>query len=203
MHLAELIPTAATRADLLDQLETFLTTTLGKGDVRAIDTPNVIANRVGIFGMLATIREAEHFGLSVDLVDELIGARLGRAKSGTFRTADVVALDTIAHVIRTMQDNLSDDPFFPVYQTPAVLETLIAEGRLGQKSGAGFYKKMNKTILCFDAGKADYVSASAKADDLVLRMLKEKNPAKRIRALHDATHPQAQFLWAIFRDSFH
>ena len=203
MHLAELIPTAATRADLLDQLETFLTTTLGKGVVRAIDTPNFIANRVGIFGMLATIREAQHFGLSVDLVDELTGARLGRAKSGTFRTADVVGLDTIAHVMRTMQDNLSDDPFFPVYQTPAVLETLIAEGRLGQKSGAGFYKKVDKTILRFDAGKADYVSAGAKADELVLRILKEKDPAKRMRALHDATHPQAQFLWSIFRDSFH
>ena len=105
--------------------------------------------------------------------------------------------------MRTMQDNLSDDPFFPVYQTPAVLETLIAEGRLGQKSGAGFYKKVDKTILRFDAGKADYVSAGAKADELVLRILKEKDPAKRMKALHDATHPQAQFLWAIFRDSFH
>ncbi|HEX8886416.1 MAG TPA: 3-hydroxyacyl-CoA dehydrogenase family protein, partial [Noviherbaspirillum sp.] len=117
MHLVELIPTAATRPEILDQLEGFLASTLGKGVVRAIDTPNFIANRVGIFGMLATIREAEKFGLSVDVVDDLTGARLGRAKSGTFRTADVVGLDTMGHVIKTMQDNLADDPFFAVYKT--------------------------------------------------------------------------------------
>src|SRR5690606_6952379 len=141
MHLVELIPTASTRPEILDQLEAFLTQTLGKGVVRAFDTPNFIANRVGIFGMLATIHEAEKFSLSYDVVDDLTGARLGRAKSGTFRTADVVGLDTMGHVIRTMQDNLKDDPFCAVYKTPAVLEKLIAAGTLGQKSGAGFYKK--------------------------------------------------------------
>lgn len=104
MHLVELIPTTATRPQILDQLEAFLTSTLGKGVVRAIDTPNFIANRVGIFGMLATMHEAEKFGLSFDVVDDLTGAKLGRAKSGTFRTADVVGLDTMGHVIKTMQD---------------------------------------------------------------------------------------------------
>src|SRR5689334_20402431 len=126
MHLVELIPTAATRLAILDQLETFLTSSLGKGVVRAKDTPNFIANRVGIFGMLATIHEAEKFGLSVDVVDDLTGAKLGRAKSGTFRTADVVGLDTMGHVIKTMQDNLADDPFFSVYKTPEVLARLVA-----------------------------------------------------------------------------
>jgi 3-hydroxyacyl-CoA dehydrogenase len=101
MHLVELIPTPATRPEIVDRLEGFLTTALGKGVVRALDTPNFIANRVGIFGMLATIHEAEKFGLSFDVVDDLTGARLGRAKSGTFRTADVVGLDTMGHVIRT------------------------------------------------------------------------------------------------------
>src|SRR5450830_331808 len=118
MHLVELIPTTSTKPEILDQLEAFLTTTLGKGVVRAKDTPNFIANRVGIFGMLATMHEAEKFGLSVDVVDDLTGAKLGRAKSGTFRTADVVGLDTMGHVIKTMQDNLQDDPFFAVYKTP-------------------------------------------------------------------------------------
>ena len=203
MHLVELIPTLATRSDILGQLETFLTTTLGKGVVRAIDTPNFIANRVGIFGMLATIHEAEKFGLSYDLVDDLTGAKLGRAKSGTFRTADVVGLDTMGHVIHTMQDKLPNDPFFPVYKTPAALEKLIAAGSLGQKSGAGFYKKVGKDIQRFDSVKGDYVAGGAKADDLVGRILKEKDPAKRMKALHDSTHPQAQFLWAIYRDAFH
>jgi 3-hydroxyacyl-CoA dehydrogenase len=203
MHLLELIKTSHTSTDILDQLESFLTTTLGKGVVRAIDTPNFIANRVGIFGMLAIIREAEAFGLSYDLVDDLTGTRLGRAKSATFRTADVVGLDTLGHVIDTMQRNLPDDPFHALYQSPPVLQRLIGEGHLGQKSGAGFYKKSGKDILRLDAVSHSYVPSGAKADDLIVRMLKEKDPAKRIKALHDATHPQAKFLWAILRDAFH
>ena len=203
MHLVELIPTAATRPEILDQLETFLSSTLGKGVVRALDTPNFIANRVGIFGMLATMHEAEKFGLSCDVVDDLTGAKLGRAKSGTFRTADVVGLDTMGHVIKTMQDTLGDDPFFAVYKTPEVLAKLIAAGALGQKTGAGFYKKVGKDILRLDAAKGDYVPGGGKADDLVARILKEKDPVKRMKALHDSSNPQARFLWAIFRDAFH
>jgi 3-hydroxyacyl-CoA dehydrogenase len=203
MHLVELIPTAATKPAILDQLEGFLTTTLGKGVVRAKDTPNFIANRVGVFGMLATIHEAEKFGLSYDVVDDLTGAKLGRAKSGTFRTADVVGLDTMGHVIKTMQDTLKDDPFYSAYKTPEVLAKLVSAGALGQKAGAGFYKKVGKDILRFDAARGDYVAGGGKTDDLVARILKEKDPAKRMKALHDSTNPQAQFLWAIFRDAFH
>ncbi len=203
MHLVELIPTVSTDAGILDRLETFLTSTLGKGVVRALDTPNFIANRVGIFGMLATMHEAEQFGLSYDLVDDLTGAKLGRAKSGTFRTADVVGLDTLGHVIRTMTDTLPDDPFHALYRQPPVVEQLLAAGRLGQKAGAGFYTKADKNILRYDAAKNDYVPSGAKADDLIARILKEKDPGKRMKALHDSTHPQASFLWALFRDTFH
>ncbi|NVD99576.1 3-hydroxyacyl-CoA dehydrogenase/enoyl-CoA hydratase family protein [Massilia sp. BJB1822] len=203
MHLVELIPTAATKPEILDQLETFLTSVLGKGVVRAKDTPNFIANRVGIFGMLATIHEAEKFGLSVDVVDDLTGAKLGRAKSGTFRTADVVGLDTMGHVIKTMQDNLADDPFFGVYKTPAVLAKLIEGGALGQKTGAGFYKKMGKEIQRLDFASGEYVAGGAKAADIIGRILKEKDPVKKFKALRESTNPQGQFLWAIFRDAFH
>jgi 3-hydroxyacyl-CoA dehydrogenase len=203
MHLVELIPTPATQPEILDRLEAFLTTTLGKGVVRAFDTPNFIANRVGIFGMLATMKEAEKFGLSVDVVDDLTGARLGRAKSGTFRTADVVGLDTMGHVIRTMQDHLKDDPFHEVYATPPLLAKLIEAGALGQKAGAGFYKKVGRDIQRIDPASGGYVAGGAKADDFVARVLKEKDPARRMKALHDSTNPQAQFLWAIFRDAFH
>mgnify|MGYP003349312637 FL=1 len=202
MQLVELIPTPTTEAGYLDQLETFVTTTVGKGVVRAKDTPNFIANRVGIAGMLATIHEAEQFGLSYDVVDDLTGKKLGRASSGTFRTADVVGLDTMAHVIKTLQDNLADDPFFPSYATPKVLAGLIAQGALGQKVGAGFYKKDGKTILRLDAAKGEYVPAGAKADPLVDRILK-KPAAERLKLLRESSNPQAQFLWAILRDSFH
>src|SRR3954471_1607005 len=146
MYLVELIATAATQPQILDNLETFVTSGLGKGVVRAKDTPNFIANRVGISGMLGTMREVENFGLTYDVVDDLTGKKLGRASSGTFRTADVVGLDTMAHVIKTLQDNLgpesaTPDPFYPVFATPPVLAQLIGKGALGQKSGAGFFKK--------------------------------------------------------------
>ncbi|WP_395140747.1 3-hydroxyacyl-CoA dehydrogenase/enoyl-CoA hydratase family protein [Schlegelella aquatica] len=202
MYLVELIPTPATRADILDQLETFVTTSVGKGVVRAKDTPNFIANRVGIAGMLATIIEAEKFGLSYDVVDDLTGKKLGRASSGTFRTADVVGLDTMAHVIKTLQDNLADDPFFPTYQTPPVLAKLIEQGALGQKSGAGFYKKVGKDILRLDPAKGEYVPSGAKADEIIGRILK-KPAAERLKLLRESSNPQAQFLWSIFRDGFH
>jgi 3-hydroxyacyl-CoA dehydrogenase len=153
--------------------------------------------------MMATMHEARKFGLSCDVVDDLTGSKLGRAKSGTFRTADVVGLDTMGHVIKTMQDTLPDDPFAAVYKTPEVLTKLVAAGALGQKTGAGFYKKVGKEVQRLDFATGQYVAGGGKADDLVGRILKEKDPAKRMKALRESTNPQAQFLWAIFRDAFH
>src|ERR1700737_3495292 len=202
MHLVELIPTSHTRPEILDQLETFLTSVVGKGVVRTKDTPNFIANRVGVFSILAVIAEAAKFGLRFDEVDDLTGSRLGRAKSATFRTADVVGLDTMAHVIKTMQDNLADDPFFPVYETPAVLADLVKRGALGQKTGAGFFRKEGKAIKVLDPTTGAYVDGGAKADELIGRILK-RPPAERLKLLRESEHPQAQFLWAIFRDVFH
>lgn len=202
MTLVELIPTPTTQPEILDQLEAFVTSQVGKGVVRAKDTPNFIANRVGIAGMLATMKEAENFGLGYDVVDDLTGKKLGRASSGTFRTADVVGIDTMAHVIKTLQDNLGNDPFFPSYATPAVVKQLIDKGALGQKSGAGFYKKVGKDILRLDPATGEYVAAGKKADEIVARMLK-KAPAERLKLLRESSNPQAQFLWAILRNGFH
>jgi 3-hydroxyacyl-CoA dehydrogenase len=202
MSLVELIPTPTTQPEILDQLETFVTTGLGKGVVRAKDTPNFIANRVGIAGMLATMVEAERFGLAYDVVDDLTGKKMGRASSGTFRTADVVGLDTMAHVVKTMQDNLQADPFYPHFATPKVLAGLIEKGALGQKTGAGFYKKLGKDILRLDPAKGDYVPSGGKADPLVERMLK-KPAGERLKLLRESSNPQAQFIWSILRDGFH
>jgi 3-hydroxyacyl-CoA dehydrogenase len=207
MQLVELIATPATEPRVLDDLETFVTSTLGKSVVRAKDTPNFIANRVGIAGMLATMKEAERFGLGFDVVDDLTGKKLGRASSGTFRTADVVGLDTMAHVIKTLQDTLGEgtgagDPFAGLYATPPVLSALLAQGALGQKSGAGFYRKVGKDIQKLDPASGGYVAAGGKAEPLVERMLK-KPPAERLKLLRESSNPQAQFLWAILRDGFH
>lgn len=202
MALVELIATKTTQPEVVDQLEAFVTTALGKNVVRAIDTPNFVANRVGIAGMLATMKEAETFGLSYDVVDDLTGKKLGRASSGTFRTADVVGLDTMSHVIKTLQDNLQSDPFFASYATPKVLAMLIERGALGQKTGAGFYKKVGRDILRLDPTSGEYVAGGGKADEIVARILK-KAPAERLKLLRESKNPQAAFLWAILRDSFH
>ena len=202
MALVELIDTPATRPEVLDQLEAFVTTALGKSVVRAKDSPNFIANRVGIAGMLATMKEAATYGLGYDVVDDLTGKKMGRASSGTFRTADVVGLDTMAHVIKTLQDNLQDDPFYESYATPPVLAGLIEKGALGQKAGAGFYRKAGKDILRLDPATGEYVPAGGKADPLLDRILK-KPPAERLKLLRESSHPQAKFLWAILRDGFH
>lgn len=204
MFLVELIDTPTTGPQVLDQLETFVTSTLGKGVVRAHDTPNFIANRIGIAGMLATLKEVEKFGLTPDVVDDLTGKKLGRASSGTFRTADVVGLDTMAHVVRTLQDNLSaeTDPFYGTFATPPVLARLLELGHLGQKSKAGFFKKVGRDILRFDLQKGEYVPAGEKADEVYGRMLR-KPAGERLKLLRESEGPQGQFLWAILRDSFH
>ena len=204
MTLVELINTPTTAPEVLDQLEAFVTSGLGKGVVRAHDTPNFIANRVGIAGMLATMKEVENFGLTYDVVDDLTGKKLGRASSGTFRTADVVGLDTMAHVIKTLQDNLNEqsDPFYGSFETPAVLKKLLELGNLGQKTKAGFYKKVGRDVLRFDLEAEEYVPGGQKADEVYGRMLK-KPAAERLKLLRNAEGAQGQFLWAILRNSFH
>lgn len=204
MYLVELIATPTTKPEILDDLETFVTSGLGKGVVRAKDTPNFIANRVGIAGMLATMREVEKFGLTYDVVDDLTGKKLGRASSGTFRTADVVGLDTMAHVIKTLQDTLSadTDPFYDSFGTPAVLSKLLEKGFLGQKAKAGFFKKVGRDILRFELESEEYVPAGQKADEVYGRMLK-KPAGERLKLLRNSTGAQGQFLWSILRNSFH
>ena len=212
MTLVELINTPTTGAAVLDDLEAFVTSGLGKNVIRAHDTPNFIANRVGIAGMLATIKQTETFGLTYDVVDDLTGKKLGRASSGTFRTADVVGLDTMAHVIKTLQDNLGDenskaegktpDPFVGMYGTPPVLAKLLESKSLGQKTGAGFYKKVGRDIMRLDPESMEYVAGGAKSNDVVGRMLK-KPAGERLTLLRNAEGAEARFLWAILRDQFH
>lgn len=203
MHLVEIIPCQTSEAGMLDNLERFLVSTLGKGVVRAKDTPNFVANRVGVFSMLATIANAEKYGIRFDVVDDLTGPRLGRPKSATFRTADVVGLDTFAHVVKTMQDTLPNDPWHSLFQSPSWLQTLIQNGALGQKTKRGIYKKDGKQMFVLNPASGEYVEAGQKGDDAVKNILKESNPALKFKKLRESQHPQAQFLWACFRDVFH
>jgi len=203
MHLAELIPAKSTDASVLEGLETFLTTTLGKGVVYAKDTPNFIGNRIGVFSILATAHHTGEFKLGFDEVDAITGPLIGRPKSATYRTSDVVGLDTMAHVIKTMADTLPDDPWHAYFTSPKWLEALIAKGALGQKTGAGIFRKVGKDIVVLDLEKQDYRAADRTAAPEVVEILKIKNPAEKFAKLRESQHPQAQFLWAVFRDLFH
>ena len=203
MHLAELIPAKTTDAAVLEGLETFLVTQLGKGVVYAKDTPNFIGNRIGVFSILSVIHHTQQTGLGFDEVDALTGPLLGRPKSATYRTSDVVGLDTMAHVIKTMADTLPDDPWHQYFKSPAWLDALIGKGALGQKTGAGIFRKLGKDIVVLDLEKQDYRPADRGAAPEVVEILKERDPAKKFAALRASAHPQAQFLWACFRDLFH
>jgi 3-hydroxyacyl-CoA dehydrogenase len=203
MHLAELIPARGTDKAVLQGLETFLTTTLGKGVVYARDTPNFIGNRIGVFSILSTIHHTAERRLGFDEVDALTGPLVGRPKSATYRTSDVVGLDTMAHVIKTMADTLPDDPWHKYFKSPKWLEALIAKGALGQKTGAGIFRKVGKDILVLDLEKQDYRQADRAAAPEVVEILKTKDPVAKFAKLRESQHPQAQFLWAVFRDLFH
>ncbi|MCR6662346.1 MAG: 3-hydroxyacyl-CoA dehydrogenase/enoyl-CoA hydratase family protein, partial [Luteimonas sp.] len=203
MHLAELIPAKTTDKAVLEGLEAFLTSTLGKGVVYAKDTPNFIGNRIGVFSILATAHHTGEFKLGFDEVDAVTGPLIGRPKSATYRTSDVVGLDTMAHVIKTMADTLPDDPWHQYFKSPKWLEALISKGALGQKTGAGIFRKVGKDIVVLDLEKQDYRAADRTAAPEVVEILKTKNPAEKFQKLRESQHPQAQFLWAVFRDLFH
>ncbi|MBL8435445.1 MAG: 3-hydroxyacyl-CoA dehydrogenase/enoyl-CoA hydratase family protein [Zoogloea sp.] len=203
MALVELIATARTQPAMLDDLEAWLTTRLGKSIVRAKDTPNFVANRVGVFSILAVMHHTARLGLGFDEVDALTGPLIGRPKSATYRTADVVGLDTLAHVVGTMQATLPDDPWHAHFKNPDWLAGLIAQGALGQKTRGGIYKKDGKTITVLDLATRAYRPSAGEVAPEVLAILKNRNPADRFAQLRASQHPQATFLWAIFRDVFH
>ncbi len=203
MHLVELIPCKTSDADMLDHLEEFLVTYLGKGVIRAKDTPNFVANRIGVFSLLATMHHGRAFNFGFDLVDALTGALIGRPKSATFRTADVVGLDTLAHVINTMRDTLPEDLWHSYFAVPDWLQGLVEIGALGEKAKRGVYQKIKNEIHVLDRAEQTYRLSAAEVDEDLKHLLKYSSPAEKFAALRNSQQPQAQFLWSIFRDLFH
>src|SRR5690606_39691879 len=156
---------------------------------------NLIGNRIGVSSIRAALHHAGELGLGFDEVDAGSGPLVGRPKSATYRTSDVVGLDTMAHVIKTMADTLPDDPWHAYFKSPKWLEALIAKGALGQKTGAGIFRKVGKDIVVLDVEKQDYRPADRGADPEVVEILKSKDPVEKFRRLRESQHPQAQFLW--------
>ncbi len=202
MHLVELIPCTGTEASLLDHLEEFLVSTVGKGVVRAKDTPNFVANRIGVFSMLSALHHAERLNIGFDVVDALTGKYLGRPKSATFRTLDVVGLDVFSHVVANMQDNLPDDPWHAHFKLPDWYNKLLEQGSYGQKTKRGVYQKVGKEIQVLDVATGEYRLSDGKADDGVKEILRERDWAVKLAKLRASDHPQAQFVWSTFRDVF-
>ncbi|MDC0534382.1 3-hydroxyacyl-CoA dehydrogenase/enoyl-CoA hydratase family protein [Francisellaceae bacterium] len=203
LPLVEVIPHAKTDAKLLDDLETFVTETLGKSVVRAKDTPNFIGNRLGVFAMSTVMKYAEKFDIPFEIADQLTGKLLGRPNSATFRTADLVGLDTMLHVTNNTYNTAKDDPWLCFYEAPKWLQALIDKGALGNKTKCGIYKKVGKDITVIDTKTGEYRPSTGKADKEVVDILKEKDAAKRFQALKASDNLQAQFVYSIFRDSFH
>ena len=141
MRLLEMVPCDDTDPDLFRAMAEFGDHVLGKGIVYGKDTPNFVGNRIGTFGMTSVFHWMGEFGLGVTETDKIFGPALGRPKSAVFRTADVVGLDTMAHVLTTVAESCPDDPWHERFRIPAVMQSLIDKGALGEKSGAGFYKK--------------------------------------------------------------
>ena len=201
MPLVELIPCRNTAPALLDLLETFLVTTLGKSVVRAKDTPNFVANRVGVFAMAVVMHHTQAFGLGLDLADALTGPAIGRARSATYRTLDLIGLDTMAHVLTGTALALPEDPWSHYFTVPAWLNALIEKGALGQKTGTGIYAAKGRQVL--DVATGAYRDLSTQIDEAVKALLKIRDPAEKLAALRASALPQAQFLWAVQRDVFH
>jgi 3-hydroxyacyl-CoA dehydrogenase len=158
LHLLEIIPTPDTSPETIAAARHFSDRILGKGIVVARDVPGFVANRLGVFGMVLAIRQMEKHGLTIDEADVLTGVITGRSKSATFRTADLSGIDVIAHVTAGLSQTTGED--FSV--SPWVLE-LVKAGRVGEKAGAGFYRRVGKEIHTLDWRSGEYKPQSLPA----------------------------------------
>jgi 3-hydroxyacyl-CoA dehydrogenase len=174
LHLLELIPTPETDPEALAAARRFCEVVLGKGIVVAKDVPGFVANRLGVYGMVAAMRGLMESDLTIDEVDALTGPLLGRAKSATFRTADITGLDVLLHVSKELSAGTGED-----FSMPAWVEKLAASNRLGDKTGGGFYKKVGKEITTLDWHTLEYVPQQ-KLDDPALGALLKQPLEKRL-----------------------
>ncbi|GCE11203.1 3-hydroxyacyl-CoA dehydrogenase/enoyl-CoA hydratase family protein [Tengunoibacter tsumagoiensis] len=142
MRLLELVPTAQTDPELLHFMQQFGSEVLGKGVVICKDTPNFIANRLGVYGFMSTMHHALAEGYTVSEVDMILGPNMGRPKSAVFRTSDLSGLDTLQHVGDNLYQNAPDDEQRATFLMPEIVREIIKKGWLGEKSGQGFYKRI-------------------------------------------------------------
>src|SRR5229473_1702612 len=211
LKLVEVIPGPKTSAEVLDTLSDFCDRRLGKGVVIAKDTPNFIANRIGTFSMLNVLRLMGTLGMSVEDVDACTGPAIGQPKSATFRTADIVGLDVLVHVVKNIYESVPNDESREMYKVPVLIEEMARRGWLGDKSGQGFYKRVKgdgeKEILTLDVHTMEYrPRQKARFGSLEAAKTIEDTP-ERLRALlgplleGQKGDKAQQFLWGSISES--
>jgi 3-hydroxyacyl-CoA dehydrogenase len=205
LKLVEVIPGPKTSSEVVESLNEFCGRRLGKGLVVAKDTPNFIANRIGTFSMLNALRLMSTLGMTVEEVDACTGPAVGWPKSATFRTADIVGLDVLVHVVKNIYETAPNDESREMYKVPALVEEMVKRGWLGDKTGQGFYKKVKgegeKEILTLDVNSMEY-RPRQKARFGSLEMGKAiEDTRERLRALLEPVlegqkgDKAQQFLW--------
>lgn len=197
LKLLEVIPASTTQPEVIEFMKTFAEDVLGKGVVVAKDTPNFIANRIGTYGLLVTLREMLAKGYSVGEVDSVTGPAIGRPKSATFRTLDVVGLDTFLHVAKNVYDKTTGEEQ-EVFNPPAVLTKMVENKWLGAKTGQGFFVKKDKEIFELNPETMDYEPVKKLKTPSLEMAKQEKGLANKVKTLVYAKDRTGELLWSIF-----
>ena len=198
MKLVEFIYSEHNDKNMISDMADFMENVLGKGVVYAKDTPNFIANRIGVFGMMTTVNEAIERKMNIEDVDGLTGTLIGRPKSATFRTADIVGLDVMQFVADTAYNKCLNDPNRDKYVIPNQVKQLIEKGNLGQKSGAGFYKKIDKGMIhVLDFNSMDYRPINKKRFKAVTIAREQNTLEGKLKAITFYDDDAGHFIWAI------
>src|SRR5690606_18496080 len=196
MRLLELASGPKTRPEVLERAAAF-GEYLGKGIVYAKDTPNFVANRIGVYSLMFTMHHMLAEGLSIEAVDKIVGRPMGRPKSAAFGTSDLVGIDTMIHVAKNCYDSLPDDEEREVFRMPEFVLELAKRGQLGRKSGAGFYKKVGSDILVLDHRSLDYRPQEKVRYDSLGAIKNEEDPRKRLKKLIAGSDAAARFAWTV------
>ncbi|WP_153125923.1 3-hydroxyacyl-CoA dehydrogenase/enoyl-CoA hydratase family protein [Peribacillus tepidiphilus] len=197
LKLLEIIPTKKTDPEVLSFMKQFGEDVLGKGVVEAKDTPNFIANRIGTYGLLVTVKEMTKGGYSVGEVDSVTGPLVGRPKSATFRTLDVVGLDTFAHVAKNVYDQVEGEEK-EVFEVPDFMKKMLENGWLGSKSGQGFFLKQGKEILELNPNTLQYEERKKLKTPSTEMSKQEKGLSNKLKALVYSKDRAGTLLWNIF-----
>ncbi len=200
-RLLELIPVGGTDPAVVDQMADIGSRLLGKGTVVARDTPAFIANRLGVHGLMVSLQLAQELGLGPDEVDELTGTLIGRPKSATFRTLDLVGIDVAVAVADHCHADLADDPRRDDFSVPPLLRSLMERGALGEKTGAGFFRKEKGEILALDFASGDYRPRRRVESGAVAMARNEQDLPRRMAILLNAQDTAGEFLRRTFSAS--